>query len=88
MSLQYSYWCQYCGERFTGWNEVSKRHTHECKHCGELAELFINGAHFKLDPISGDFPSATDQWAKAREKANLDDLKSLGLRKTTKRFYL
>jgi putative FmdB family regulatory protein len=86
--ILYSYRCKQCGDHFTGWNKVSERYTHKCGQCGALADLFINGVRFELDPVSGDFPSATDKWAKAHEKANLDDLQSLGLRETTKRFFL
>ena len=88
MKLLYSYQCRHCGELFTGWNQLSKRYTHPCKSCSELAELFINGGvHFRLDPVSGDFPSTTRKWEKSHEKANYDDLKSLGLRESEKRIF-
>ena len=86
--LLYNYQCKHCGCHFTGWNKLSERFHHECKQCGEQAGLFINGCHFKLDPVSGDFPTTTKRWADAHEKANLDDLKRKGLRKTESRFFI
>ena len=85
--LIYSYQCKQCGNAFTGWNKVSERHFHECPECGEQAGMFINAVRFALDPVSGDFVSATDKWAKAKEKANWDELRSLGLRESEKRIF-
>lgn len=86
MKLLYSYQCK-CGFDFTGWNEVSERSHHKCPECDEQAGLFINAVRFALDPISGDFVSATDKWAKAKEKANWEELRSLGLRESEKRIF-
>ena len=38
----------------------------EC-HCGLIANRLIPGVRSKLDPFSGDFPSAADAWANRRE---------------------
>ncbi len=38
-----------------------------CDICGDSSVRFISGGHFSLDPISGHFPSTTQQWAKNRQ---------------------
>jgi len=41
----------------------------ECPTCEAKAKRIISGGNFTLDATSGDFPSATDKWAKHHEKA-------------------
>ena len=41
--------------------------------CGEVATRILSSPRLGLDPISGDFPSATARWAKMRaEKLALE----------------
>lgn len=37
-----------------------------CDRCGEEATKIQSTIRFKLDTVSGHFPSATDKWAKNR----------------------
>ena len=37
--------------------------------CGADAKRLVSGGNFELDPISGDFPSATKKWADKHEQA-------------------
>ncbi len=44
-----------------------------CGECGEIATRILSSPRLGLDPISGDFPSATARWAKMRaEKLALE----------------
>lgn len=74
----YKYKCD-CGQKFESWRSVSDRKNSVCV-CGKRATLRVTAPHFHLDPVSGDFPTSTDRWARSHEKANEDDLKRLGLR--------
>ncbi len=42
--------------------------TYRCS-CGEQANRMISPVRAVLDPVSGHFPTATDKWAKAHERA-------------------
>ena len=45
----------------------------QCSECGEIATRILSSPRLGLDPISGDFPSATAKWAKMRaEKLTLE----------------
>ncbi len=37
-------------------------------HCGSTAKRIVSPVRCALDPLSGDFASATKQWAKHREE--------------------
>lgn len=37
----------------------------KCHICGQPADRIISAPMVKLDPISGDFPSATEKWENA-----------------------
>jgi hypothetical protein len=39
-----------------------------CKTCDDPAIRVISPVRSRLDPLSGDFPGATDKWVKMREK--------------------
>ena len=39
-----------------------------CKTCGKLATKLVTAPRISLDPVSGDFPGATNKWLKAREQ--------------------
>lgn len=81
----YNYACE-CGAAFEKWNSISDRQFSGCD-CGALATKVIAPCAFYLDPVSGDFPTRTSNWAQAREKANWDELRRLGLRESDKRIY-
>jgi len=45
----------------------------QCGECGEVATRILSSPRLGLDPICGDFPSATARWAKMRaEKLALE----------------
>ena len=45
----------------------------QCGECGEIATRILSSPRLGLDPICGDFPSATARWAKMRaEKLALE----------------
>lgn len=45
----------------------------QCSECGETATRILSSPRLGLDPICGDFPSATARWAKMRaEKLALE----------------
>lgn len=39
-----------------------------CPECGDSAPRVQSAPRFKLDPISGDFPTAYDAWTNMRDK--------------------
>jgi predicted nucleic acid-binding Zn ribbon protein len=39
-----------------------------CPTCGAESNRIVTAANVRLDPISGDFPSATRSWAKMRQE--------------------
>lgn len=39
----------------------------DCPECGTTAHRLMAAVRPKLDPFSGDFPSASDKWAQDRE---------------------
>ena len=82
----YSYECKSCDNRFGVFKRMADRKQHLCT-CGEIADLYVTAVEFSLDPVSGDFPSRTRAWEKSHEKANWDDLRSLGLRESDKRIF-
>ena len=40
-----------------------------CPLCGEVAHRVISIPRFKLDGVSGDFPTAGDKWARVHTEA-------------------
>lgn len=42
----------------------------ECKVCGALAYRVVSTPNFKLDGITGAFPTASDKWARIHEQAS------------------
>lgn len=63
----YEYLCE-CGEVSTDLRKVSDRcEDMVCSACGGKAHFIISTPQIKLDGISGDFPTASDRWAKLRE---------------------
>ena len=43
-------------------------HTVSCVICSQPSDRLVGGARPMLDPISGDFPSATRKWAINRQQ--------------------
>jgi hypothetical protein len=43
--------------------------TFRCGECGQEAKRIISPIRCKLEGVSGDFPSASDKWAKRHERA-------------------
>lgn len=41
----------------------------ECPICGGVANRLVSKPRFKLDGITGSFPTAADKWAKTHEEA-------------------
>lgn len=42
----------------------------ECKVCGAGAYRMVSTPNFKLDGITGAFPTASDKWARIHEQAS------------------
>lgn len=40
-----------------------------CSVCGELASRVMSAPRFKLDGVSGDYPTATQQWERKHVEA-------------------
>ena len=57
--------CQKVTEKSLKLSELDKKITCECG--GECTRVILS-VNFSLDPISGDFVTATDKWAKGRER--------------------
>jgi hypothetical protein len=43
-------------------------YTSTCRECDKPATRLISAVRVNLDPISGDFPKATNKWVKNREQ--------------------
>jgi len=43
----------------------------KCIECGKPTQRIISPVSFQLDVHSGDFPTATDRWAKKHESASV-----------------
>lgn len=82
----YDYECEAHGS-FEAFRPLAERQSAPCPDCGAAAEQRITAVRFKLNPASGDFPTATDRWANRKEKANWDDLQRLGLRGSRKTIF-
>jgi putative FmdB family regulatory protein len=52
-------------EKFT---DLAEGHTYRCNECGAEAKRVISPVHFKLEGVTGHFPTAADQWAKRRKE--------------------
>lgn len=44
--------------------------TVECEVCGDQAHRVVSTPNFKLDGITGAFPTAADKWARIHEQAS------------------
>jgi hypothetical protein len=66
MRFLYDFECEdgHRGEQFT---DVNVRES-TCRICDKPATRVVCAPRAKLNHISGDFPGATEQWAKKREK--------------------
>ena len=63
----FDFTCASCGHTFEQFVETDQR-TDTCPKCEGTANRIISPVRFKLDPVSGDFPTATDRWIKMHEK--------------------
>ena len=66
MKKLYDFRCS-CGHLFEKFTESSQR-TVPCNLCDEVATRIVSYGGPVLDPISGDFPSATRRWALNRQE--------------------
>ena len=41
-----------------------------CPECDNIAQRVVSVPRFKLEGVSGDFPTAADRWARVHEEAN------------------
>lgn len=66
----YQYKCSNCKEEFEAFSSMAARdEPQKCKYCySEEAYHVITPTHFVLEGVSGDFPTAYDQWAKKRKE--------------------
>lgn len=64
----YDYFCSGCEHEFEEARRMEERHTAPCPSCGATASQVISAPHFKLEGITGDFPTAYDQWEKKRRE--------------------
>lgn len=71
----YEYGCKRCDIGFEALARMDDRLLHDCPECGEPCNMKISAVRSKLDPISGDFPSATMSWEKLREGKMVQEVK-------------
>ncbi len=48
---------------------MSERDSEPPCNCGATSRRILSVPNFKLDPVSGDFPTATDKFARMHEQA-------------------
>lgn len=66
--MKYSYKCIECGSIQTLVRKLSEHENPvQCECSGECKQVILSPPVVSLDPISGDFPGATDKWCKHRE---------------------
>lgn len=77
--MRYSYQCQKCDHIETLVRKLSEyADPVECTKCkGECKKIILSPPVISLDPISGDFPSATDKWCKHREGVMAKERKTM-----------
>lgn len=83
----YEYECEPCSMQFEAFASIEEMHEVVCPDCYTKAKKLVSLPRFKLEPVSGHFTTATDRWAKRKERANWDDLQSLGLRPSRKTYF-
>lgn len=65
----YEYQCEECSMPMTAMKSIANRKEPEtCPNCGGKASFIISAPMFKLEGISGDYPTAYDKWAKKRRQ--------------------
>ena len=65
MKMINDYRCDTCNETKEYW--IDPNDTPKCDQCGSDQSKLISGGSFFLDPMSGDFPGATNKWCKNRD---------------------
>lgn len=66
MRRMFDYKCP-LGHKFEAFVEVADKTKLPCKTCGKASSRILTYGGPVLDPISGDFPSATRRWALNRQ---------------------
>lgn len=66
MKKIYDFHCDTCELTKEYWAETEET-TLRCDSCGNLQSRKLSLCSFSLDPLSGHYPSATQQWAKDRD---------------------
>ena len=65
----FEYKCESCSVVTEDIRKIAERHDPmECPACGGKAQFIVSTPTIGLDGISGDFPTASDRWAKLREQ--------------------
>ena len=60
--------CGSCGHTYELFTDSDTR-TDNCPICGGVSDRLVAAPRFKLEGVTGDFPTAYDRWAKVHEKA-------------------
>ena len=66
--ILYSYNCLECDVEFEAFRSMENRSEAACPYCGEFAPFVQSPVRFKLEGITGHFPTAYDKWTKVHEK--------------------
>lgn len=65
----YDYHCKSCGENFESFSSMQSRdEPKSCPSCMEPSDRVQSKVRFKLEGITGHFPTAYDRWANIHEK--------------------
>lgn len=73
----YQYKCDYCGVEFEAFASIDDRDEPQpCRECTGNARHIITPTHFKLEGVTGDFPTAADQWVKKRKEKMAQEAKA------------
>ena len=72
----YEYQCKPCNTVFEQFNSIPNREVANCPKCGSIAVQKIGAPMVKLEGISGDFPTAYDQWEKKRKQKMAQERKA------------
>lgn len=65
MKMLNDYYCQECDFTFEEFGE----NTCSCPKCSSSVKKIISPIRFKLEGVSGDFPTAYDKWTKDHERS-------------------
>jgi len=65
--ILYDFQCTDCGAKSEAFGKMNDKDQQIPCECGGQARRVISPVRFKLEGISGDFPTASDQWVKQRQ---------------------